>query len=193
MQGCGCGRRMGAAAHNRSVNLSYYSTHGTCSSSYHTRSSIQAPSAPAWSSQEGTKVNFKRTPKRGVSCKLRALRAQDVTPSLVLMHVSDDVIYMISLASGHSGASRLVPGSNLGAGSLPRPPRLGALPAVPEHPVRALAPLAAVPRAAAAGGAVAAPLEVLLLARCRHAQAGGRQPARDHTAGRDIYLLKIRF
>jgi hypothetical protein len=76
-------------------------------------------------------------------------------------------------------ASRLVPGSSdLGSGSLPRPPRLGALPAVPRHPVRALALLRAVPRAGAAGGAVAAPLEVLLpAARRRRGQAGGRHAA----------------
>ena len=37
-------------------------------------------------------------------------------------------------------ASHIAPSSSdLGTGSLPRPPRLGALPAVPRHPVRALA------------------------------------------------------
>ena len=50
--------------------------------------------------------------------------------------------------------------SDLGAGSLPRPPRLGAIPAVPRHPIRALALLRTVTGAGAAGGAVAAPLEV---------------------------------
>ena len=73
----------------------------------------------------------------------------------------------------------LLPGSSdLGPSSLPRPPRLGALPAVPRHPVRALALFRAVPRARAAGGAVAAPLEVLLLARRLRGQPGGRHAAR---------------
>jgi hypothetical protein len=71
------------------------------------------------------------------------------------------------------------PGSGLGSGRLPRPPRLGALPAVPRHPVRELALRRAVPRAGAAGGAVAAPLQVLLPAPRRHSgQAGGRHAAR---------------
>ena len=75
--------------------------------------------------------------------------------------------------------SRVIPGSDLGSGSLPHPPRLGALPAVPRHPVRALALLRAVPRARAAGGAVAAPLQVLLrLPRRRRGQAGRCNAAR---------------
>ena len=65
--------------------------------------------------------------------------------------------------SGHVGshvagivirAFQLVPnrlkGSDLGSGSLPRPPRLGALPAVPRHPVRALALHGTIPRSGAA-------------------------------------------
>jgi hypothetical protein len=36
-------------------------------------------------------------------------------------------------------ASRLVPGSDLDSGSLPRAPRLGALRAMPQHPIRAVA------------------------------------------------------
>jgi hypothetical protein len=72
----------------------------------------------------------------------------------------------------------LVPGSDLSRGSLPRPPRLGALPAMPRHPVRALALLPTVPRTGTAGRAVAAALEVLLLARRLRGQAGGRHAAR---------------
>ena len=68
--------------------------------------------------------------------------------------------------------------SHLGSGSLPRPPRLGALPAVPRRPVCALALRPAVVRAGAAGGAPAAPLEVPLPARRRRGQSGGRHPAR---------------
>ena len=68
----------------------------------------------------------------------------------------------------------LVLGSDLSSGSLLRPPRLGALPAVPQHPVRALAPLAAVVRAGTAGGAAGALLE----ARSRGGQARGRYAAR---------------
>jgi len=75
-------------------------------------------------------------------------------------------------------ASRFVTGSYLGPGSLPCPPRLGALPAVPRHPVRALAHLITVPRAAAAGGALAAALEMLLLARRLRGAAGGRHATR---------------
>ena len=55
-----------------------------------------------------------------------------------------------------------------GSGSLAHPPRLRALPAVPRHPVRALAVRPAVEVRAEgvpAGGASAAPLEALLSAR----------------------------
>ena len=52
--------------------------------------------------------------------------------------------------------------SHLGSGSPPRPPHLGALPAVSRHPVGALALRPAVVRAGAARGAPAAPLEVPL-------------------------------
>ena len=55
---------------------------------------------------------------------------------------------------------------------------LGALRAVPRNPVRALALLRAVPRAEAAGGAVAAAFEVLLVARRHHGQAPGRHAVR---------------
>jgi len=79
-------------------------------------------------------------------------------------------------------ASLLDPGSDLGASSLPRPPRLGALRAVPRHPIRALALFRAVPRAGATSGAVAAPLEMLLRARRHHGQAGGRHAARAATS-----------
>jgi len=71
-----------------------------------------------------------------------------------------------------------MPGTNLGAGSVPRVPRPGALPAVPRHPVRAQARLRAVPRAGATGGAVAAALEVLCIARRHCFQPGGRHAAR---------------
>jgi len=71
-----------------------------------------------------------------------------------------------------------VPGSYLGAGRLPHQPRLGALPAVPRHPIGALAHLITVPRAAPAGGALAAALEVFLLACRLRGAAGGRHAAR---------------
>jgi hypothetical protein len=93
------------------------------------------------------------------------------------MHEADRVTVPY-LDAAVSRARQLVLGSDLGPSSLPRPPRLGALPAVPEHPVRALALLPAVPRARTAGGAVAAALEMLLLARRRLGQAGGRHAAR---------------
>ena len=64
-------------------------------------------------------------------------------------------------------ALQLVPGSKVGAGSLPRPPRLGALPAVPCHPARAQALLPAVVRVGAVGGAPRAVLAALLPARRR--------------------------
>ena len=90
-----------------------------------------------------------------------------------------------NLVSATLRVSQLVPSSELGAGSLPRPPRLGALPAVPQHPVGALALLRAVPRAGAVGGAVGAGLEVLRRARARRrrrrrrrGEAGRRHPAR---------------
>ena len=95
----------------------------------------------------------------------------------VWMHEADRVTVPY-LDAAVSRARQLVLGSDLGPSSLPRPPRLGALPAVPEHPAGALALLRAVPRARAAGGAVAAPLEVLLHARRLYGQAGGRHAAR---------------
>ena len=75
-------------------------------------------------------------------------------------------------------AAWLNAGSDLGSGSLPRAPRLSALPAVPRHPVRALAHLITIPRAAAAGRALAASPEVRLLARRLRGAAGGRHAAR---------------
>jgi len=65
----------------------------------------------------------------------------------------------------------LVPGSDFGSGSLPHPPRLGALPAVSRHPVRPLALLTAIVRAGTAGGAAGAPLEALCSARRHRRQA----------------------
>ena len=59
-------------------------------------------------------------------------------------------------------ALQLVPSSDFCAGSLPRPPRLGALPAVPRHPVRALAVFPTVVRTGVIGGAARAVLEALL-------------------------------
>jgi hypothetical protein len=73
-------------------------------------------------------------------------------------------------------------GIDLGVGSLPPAPRLGALPAVPRHPVRALAHHPAVVRAGAAGGTAGAALEVLPPSWHRRRQAGGRQAAGRHAA-----------
>ena len=98
----------------------------------------------------------------------------------VWMHESDSGT-VADINAAVIRACQLVSGSDLGPGSLPRPPRLGALPAVPQHPVRALALLRAVPRAGPAGGALAAPIEVLLLARRLRGQAGGRYAARAAT------------
>jgi hypothetical protein len=75
-------------------------------------------------------------------------------------------------------ASRQVPGSGLGSGSLLRPTRLGALPAVPRHPVRALAVQPAVVRAGGVGGAARAVFKTLPHARRRRRHACGRHPAR---------------
>ena len=80
-------------------------------------------------------------------------------------------LYLVSIVIR---AIQLAPGSDPCAGSLLRPPRLGALSALPQHPVRALADLIAVVCAGAAGGAAGALLE----ARPRTGQAGGRHAAR---------------